>query len=122
LASLTVTRIENSESHDGWAPLSGTCSIEMDSRQLIQNWALRAEYFHPELHRPVTSMWYQDMFLHAAQLNLDFHFSPLFSSNNPQPCRGLIAVFLQLFTADDWSLNIGCRCISNVAEAFVTLR
>lgn len=124
LVSLTVANIEGAEAHDGWTPLSGTCIAEFEAApyQVIQNCALRAEYFRPDLPRQVTSMWYSNQDLNSAHIDLHFRFSPLFSQNNPQTCHGTLVVFLQLFTANDWSKKSGCRRISNVADAVIMLK
>lgn len=123
LVSLTVAHAENQGAHDGWKPLSGTCIAELETvpHQVIRNCALRAEYFRPDLPRQVTSMWYSNHDLNSARVTLHFQFSPLFSKNNPQTFRGTLVVLLQLFTADDWSKNAGCRRISNVADTVITL-
>jgi hypothetical protein len=124
LVSLTIAQIENAGAHDGWTPLSGICVAEYAAApyQVIRNCALRAEYFRPDLRRPITSMWYSDRDLNATQSPLHFRLSPLFSKRNPQTCRGTLVVFFQLFAADDWSANAGCRRISNVVDSVVTLR
>ena len=123
LVSLTVAAVENVGAHDGWTPLAGTCVAEFETApyQEIRNCALRAEYFRPDLPRQVTSMWYSQQDLNSARVDLHFQFSPLFSKNNPQTCHGTLVVFLQLFTADDWSNTSGCRRISNVADMVITL-
>lgn len=124
LVSLTVANVEGDGLQDGWTPLSGTCIAEFEAApyQVIQNCALCAKYFRPDLTCQVTSMWYSNRDLNSPRADLRFQFSPLFSRDNPQSCHGALAIFLQLFAADDWSKKSGCRCISNVADAVITLR
>ena len=124
LVSLTVTNIEGAADHDGSTPLCGTCIAEFEPAafHVIHNCALRAEYFRPDLPRQVTSMWYSNQDLSSARVDLHFRFSPLFSRNNPQTCNGSLVVFLQLFTADDWTKKSGCRRISNVADTVIMLK
>lgn len=123
LVSLTVSNVEQADGHDGWTPLSGTCIAEhAEPHSVIRNAALRAEYFRPDLQRQVTQMWYADRDLPSGQSKLHFRFAPLFSSKNPQTCRGTLVVLFQLFTADQWAKPVDCRRISNVADAVITLR
>ncbi len=124
LVSLTVANIEGAVDHDGSTPLRGTCIAEFEPAafHVIQNCALRAEYFRPDLPRQVTSMWYSNQDLNSVRVDLHFRFSPLFSGNNPQTCTGMLVVFLQLFTADDWSNKSGCRRISNIADTVIMLK
>lgn len=123
LVSLTVSQVEGADGHDGWTPLLGTCVAEHAAgHSVIRNGALRAEYFRPDLRRQVTQMWYADRDLHAVRTTLQFRFPPLFSHKNPHTCHGTLVVFLQLFTADQWSKPVGCRRISNVADTVITLR
>lgn len=123
LVSLTVSRLDGSDEHDGWTSLSGTCIAEPAvPTDVIVNSALRVEYFRPDLQRQVTQMWYTNRILPSEPTTLPFHFPPLFSTKNPQTLRGTLVVFFQLFTADDWRKPIDCRRISNVADAVVTLR
>lgn len=123
LVSLTVSHVEGADEHDGWMPLSGTCIAEhAASQRVIRNGALRAEYFRPDLQRQVTQMWYADRILVTGQSPVHFRFPPLFSGNNPHVLRGTLVVFFQLFTADEWTKSVGCRRISNVADAVITLK
>lgn len=123
LVSLTVSHVERADGHDGWTPLSGTCVVENTAaHSVIRNVALRAEYFRPDLDRQVTHMWYAEADLHSDRTTLQFQFSPLLSDNNPHICPGTLVVFLQLFTAVDWSKLVGCRRISNVADTIIRLR
>lgn len=123
LVSLTVSHSEHADGHDGWTPLSGTCIIEnAAAHSVIQNVALRAEYFRPDLRRQVTQMWYSENDLHSGRTMVQFQFSPLLSAKNPHACHGAVVVYFQLFTADDWFKPVGCRCISNVADTIIRLR
>lgn len=123
LISLAVSHVEEAEGHDGWTPLSGVCVADHTSLHgVIRNCALRAEYFRPDLQRQVTQMWYADRELPFGQTMIHFHFPPLFSSKNLHTCRGTLVVYFQFFTAEDWTGLVGCRRISNVADAVITLR
>jgi hypothetical protein len=124
LAALTISQIDGAGAYDGSTPLLGRCIVERTaiSPRVIQNCALRAEYFRPDLSRQVTAMWYADRDLHGEQATWEFRFPPLFSNKNPRTCRGTLAVFFQLFTADDWANQAGCRRISNLADSIITLR
>ena len=123
LVSLTVSHVERADEHDGWTPLLGTCVVENTAaHSVIRNVALRAEYFRPDLDRQVTHMWYAEADLHSDRTTLQFQFSPLLCDNNPHICHGTLVVYVQLFTADDWSKPIDCRRISNVADTIIRLR
>ena len=109
--------------YDGWTPLTGKIRFETTELpyQLLDNVALRIKYFRPDLARAVTSMWYADAPLLPPSGELRFRFPALFSDENPSHVRGPLIVFLQMFAADDWVKVRGCRKISNVTVASVTL-
>jgi hypothetical protein len=110
--------------YDGWAPMTGTCRYDFNESQpsYLENTALRAEYFWPGMPRRVTAMWYAEGGIAASNGVLKFSFPPLFSENNPYQVSGTLALFVQLFTADNWVQVSGCRRISNIATALVRLR
>ena len=58
----------------------------------------------------------------APKQTFRFQFMPFFFEDIPQTWRGALVVFLQLFTADDWSRELRCRKISNVTTAIVAFR
>lgn len=121
---VSLTDVQFAEpAQDGRVPLVGTCRYRLDNPPHggIANGALRAQYFRPDLPRQVTALWYVDAFLPASGGSLRFSFSPLFSDKNPDYLHGTLALFLQMFTAENWVTMSGCRKISNVTSAMVTL-
>lgn len=110
--------------YDGWTPLSGKVGFEIDAppHRAIENAALRAKYFRPDLRRSVTAMWYANAPVLSPGGELRFQFPPLFSDKNPSHVRGPLVVFLQMFTAEDWVRRSGCRKVSNVTATVITLR
>lgn len=123
LVALSISRIDK-PAYDGWTPLTGICQFEIDGPQhrAIENSALRVHYFRPDLPRPVTAMWYAAFPLRAPGGELRFCFPPLFSKHNPHHLFGTLVVFLQMFAAENWVNKSGCRKISNVTAAVVTLQ
>lgn len=123
-AALTLTDLDPMETFDGNSPWSGSCTVEVDASHgpVVRNAALKATYFRPDLPRQVTAMSYVDQLLVAPGGPIRFRFPALFSPTNPQTCRGALVVFLQLFTAEDWTEQRGCCCISNVAHVALSLR
>lgn len=124
LVSLTVDHVNLDSGYDGATPLSGTCIVEFEGAafHVISRCALRIAYFHPNLPRQVTAMWYADQNISTTRADLHFQFSPLFSPNNPQSFRGALVIYLQLFTADNWKERSGCRRISNVADHVIVVK
>lgn len=123
LVGLADVQFDTSD-YDGWTPLSGKIGFEIDGppHRAIENAALQAKYFRPDLRCAVTAMWYASVPVLSRGGELQFQFPPLFSDKNPSHVRGPLVVFVQMFTAENWVRRSGCRKVSNVTAAIITLR
>jgi len=104
-------------------PLTGTFRFEMEGplHTVIENSALRARYFRPDLPFRVATTCYLRDALRPPGGEMRFRFDPIGEHLQP-PLAGPLAVFLQLLTAEDWAAQRRERKVSNVASALVDLQ
>lgn len=122
--TLSDVQIKSGEQHDRRHPLRGTCQFEFDSNQTsgIANTALRVQYFHPQLVRPLTNFSHQDGKLTPSGGDFQFSFPPLAVETICDVQAGWIVLFLQLLTASNWIKRTGIRPISNIMAKLIELK
>lgn len=124
LVTIGDMRIDSADQHDGFQPLTGTCTCSFDDTQTepLTSCALQAQYVRPDLARPITTYQFFDAPLIPPRCQLRFSFPPIFSARNPIVVHGTLVLFLQLMTAQDWRTQSGCVCVSNAAAAVINLQ
>ncbi len=123
--SISDVLVDGNLGYNGWEPFCGTCQFKYEERQQWagENCALRIRYFHPGLGAQIAGMWYATGFLGSKEGSLRFRFPPLYSMNGKvEGLKGPLVVFLQMFTADNWQTQLGCRRISNVTSALINMK
>jgi hypothetical protein len=123
LVTVGDVRIDNAERHDGFQPLTGTCTCSFDGAQTeaLRSFALEAQYVRPDFARPIATLQFFDAPLIPPHGELRFSYPPMFSPKNPVVVHGAVVLFLQLVTANDWRTQLGCQCISNSVAATINL-
>ena len=122
--TLSSIRFDTANSYDCSQPLTGRCTYSVDESETKSLWrcALRAEYFRPDMPRPITAFWYIDAPPSPPQGELNFRFTPIRSVMNPVDFSGPLVLFLQLCSAQDWVRQQGLQRISNVTAAVIEIR
>jgi hypothetical protein len=122
IVGITEVDFEGKWMHQGTTPLTGTCRYQYESRPLVPDtqWAVRLNYFHPDWKNGDCAMMSYLFQPWEDAGTFNFRFPPFRRADNPVgDVKGPVALFLQVFAADDWVKFHNCRKISNVASALL---
>ena len=121
--TLSEVRLNTSESCGVSEPISGECRCSFDdpTSSGFLFCALRAEYFRPDLSRQGHAYFYVDEPIVPPSGVLLFRFASVSSLFHSTELRGAIVLFLELFTASDWSTRKGIHRISNTVSVSIEI-
>ena len=122
--TLSDVRFDFADSYDCSQPLTGRCTYAFDTTQMkpLGEHARRIEYFRPDLPGAVRGTSYFPGPLIPPQGEVSFRFVPIFPEITRASSGGSLALFLQLYSAENWVSQQGCQRISNAAAVIIELR
>lgn len=121
---LSEVSIENPERLRADRSTVGYCRIEHrgSSPDILENAALRAEFFHPELLSPISVYSKFQKPIQPGVSQRRFKFRSIVSDWTPRAPQGTFVIFFQVVTALDWANLDSVYPISNPSAMIVKLR
>jgi len=123
VVAISVSGLVIRSGADGSNSLCGVCRYVCDEPMSpIVTAAIQAHYFRPGLGRQRSGIWHADRVVGQPGGEMRFSFALPWLDRWGRDHGKPLAVFVQMFSADNWSSQLNCRRISNMASAFVDVK